>query len=402
MLADRVQEHVELSDVVAVALAPGQLGVQVGQVALDHRSVDAGQRGDVDALAAQPPFDQLPQPWLQNPGEDQLLVAGEPETAHLPHIATELGLPAPGVGEIADLAAGVDQQRPRAAVLGRGPTDLGSPLVLVPVQQRHRVRRGQQFDQRHDHRRCRLRAGLVAAALQRVPDLQTQLPAEPAQPDDLVLGGRDLVEPADEGLHVGLPVGSPGVGVAVAERQRRLRPQLAVIDPADRAGRRWPQRRPRGSPVVWVGRAGAVPPLMMELTQSAAGGPKAAAEDPAPHVRALSAPPWIGSRGELAQVGVARADPPQVMTLAEAVPASRPRTRFDPAGTTAEHRVLGGKHEHIGAELRSDRADQPLQHPTVRGRRPGRCRRVHSATVLLVNQPACSSTWRASSTFRCP
>jgi len=51
VLADRVQEHVELSDVVTVALAPGQLGVQVSEVAFDHRPIDLGEHGDVDVLA---------------------------------------------------------------------------------------------------------------------------------------------------------------------------------------------------------------------------------------------------------------------------------------------------------------------------------------------------------------
>jgi len=36
------QEHVELSDVVTVALAPGQLRVQVSEVAFDHRPIDLG------------------------------------------------------------------------------------------------------------------------------------------------------------------------------------------------------------------------------------------------------------------------------------------------------------------------------------------------------------------------
>ena len=43
VLADRVQERVELTDVVAVALPAGQLGVQVGEVALQHHPVDPGQ-----------------------------------------------------------------------------------------------------------------------------------------------------------------------------------------------------------------------------------------------------------------------------------------------------------------------------------------------------------------------
>jgi hypothetical protein len=96
---------------------------------------------------------------------------------------------------------------------------------------------------------------------------------------------------------------------------------------------------------------------MMELTQSAAGGPEAASEDPALPVRALPAPPGIGGRGELVQVGATLADPPQVMALAQTVPASGPLTCLDPASTTAEHRVLGGKHEHVGAEFGADRAE---------------------------------------------
>jgi len=53
MLADRVQERVELSDLVAVALAASELGVQVGQVALQQDPVEVGERADTDALAEQ-------------------------------------------------------------------------------------------------------------------------------------------------------------------------------------------------------------------------------------------------------------------------------------------------------------------------------------------------------------
>ncbi len=45
------------------------------------------------------------------------------------------------------------------------------------------------------------------AALQRVLDLQTQLPAEPIKPNDLVLGGLDLGEPGTNRLgETGQPI----------------------------------------------------------------------------------------------------------------------------------------------------------------------------------------------------
>jgi hypothetical protein len=39
-------ELLERVDAVAVALSPGQLGVQLGQVALQHPPVDPGERGE--------------------------------------------------------------------------------------------------------------------------------------------------------------------------------------------------------------------------------------------------------------------------------------------------------------------------------------------------------------------
>jgi hypothetical protein len=56
-------------------------------------------------------------------------------------------------------------------------------------------------------------------------------------------------------------------------------------------------------------------------------------------------------------VGLHLAHPPQVMALTQTVPASGPLTCLDPASTAAEHRVLGGKHEHVGAEFGADRAE---------------------------------------------
>ncbi len=50
MLANRVQERIELSDVVAMALPASPLGVQVSQVAFEHGSVEVGQGGDSDVV----------------------------------------------------------------------------------------------------------------------------------------------------------------------------------------------------------------------------------------------------------------------------------------------------------------------------------------------------------------
>jgi hypothetical protein len=89
-----------------------------------------------------------------------------------------------------------------------------------------------------------------------------------------------------------------------------------VRDPADRARRRLLDRRWVGQPAGQIRLARAVPPLVVQLTQSAAGGSVAAPVDPTAQVRALAAPPWIGGRGEHHQVRAAGVDPTQVVPLA--------------------------------------------------------------------------------------
>jgi len=92
------------------------------------------------------------------------------------------------------------------------------------VEQRHRAGSGQKPDDLHDDRRGCLGGALVVAALQRVLNLQPELGAEPVQPDGFLFAGSDRREALDERGDVGVPVGFPGVGVGVAERQRRARP----------------------------------------------------------------------------------------------------------------------------------------------------------------------------------
>jgi hypothetical protein len=130
----------------AVASPAGQLGVQVGQVALQHRRLMSasavtpmasqntakrvsassprlatGKPNPVPNRQTQPLFDQVAQPRLRDPGEGQPLVTVEPEPPHLPQVAAELGLPAAGVGEVLHPAAGVDQHRAPLSLL-RGAT----------------------------------------------------------------------------------------------------------------------------------------------------------------------------------------------------------------------------------------------------------------------------------------
>ena len=226
VLADRVQERVELPDLVAVALAAGELGVQVGQVALQHDPVHLGERADADALAehrepgqgaqpaagglqsepgaeppAQPPLHQTAQPRLPDRGEVESLVAGEPEAAQLPDVAVELALPAVAVGEVGRPCGG----RRSAARAG---SSRAAPDARSAIRQSCSVRSSS--DTASVAARARttamttagrvLVARCVVAALQHVLDLQTQLRAQQVQPDDLLGGDRDRLEPADEHL----------------------------------------------------------------------------------------------------------------------------------------------------------------------------------------------------------
>ena len=50
MIRSRLQERIELSDVVAVSLPASPLGVQVSQVAFEHDPVEFGQGADADAV----------------------------------------------------------------------------------------------------------------------------------------------------------------------------------------------------------------------------------------------------------------------------------------------------------------------------------------------------------------
>ena len=80
-----------------------------------------------------PPFGQVLQLLLGDPGEVQDIPALEAEAVHLPGVAGILGVPAAALGQVGDLPAGPGQQRDRVALLlpERIP-----PFLLGPVQQR--------------------------------------------------------------------------------------------------------------------------------------------------------------------------------------------------------------------------------------------------------------------------
>ena len=339
---------------------------------------------------AQPPLHQAAQPRLRDRGEVELLVAGEPEAAQLPDVAVELALPAVAVGEIGHLAAGVDQQCAQVGVARRRAADPGPPVVLGPVQQRHRAGGGQGPHHRHDHRGEGLGGPLVVAALQHVLDLQTQLRAQQVQPDDLLRGDRDLARtggrtPRSSGRPLTFQVLAWAWQSGNAACGHRSQCSTAQTAP----GRRCLDRRRVGQPPVQLGSPGAVPPLPVQLTHPAARGPVAAPGHPTAGVRALPVPPKIGRRGEHrpGPGGPRRpsaGDGPGTCPCCE-----RPGVQLShPAGAAAEHRVLRGEHEHLGPELGPDRTQQLLQQRRApRDRRPGR--RPHSCTALpVVGEPA--------------
>jgi hypothetical protein len=106
-----------------------------------------------------------------------------------------------------------------------------------------------------------LASALVATALQDVLHFQPQLWVQPVKPNAFVGRTRDLGEAPHELFDVRPVVDLPSVGMAVAKRQIRVRPEIAVIDPAGRAGRGLLDRRRRRQPRVQVGAASTLPPL---------------------------------------------------------------------------------------------------------------------------------------------
>lgn len=91
-----------------------------------------------------------------------------------------------------------------------------------------------------------------------------------------------------------------------------------------------------------------------------------------------------------------------MMALTQAVPTRGALTAPDAASTTTEDRVGRREDEHLGPELLPNHGEQRLDQPWTRGARPWGGLAGYSRTTVSVNQPAFSSTLRASSTPRCP
>jgi len=90
------------------------------------------------------------------------------------------------------------------------------------------------------------------------------------------------------------------------------------------------------------------------------------------------------------------------MALTHTMPAGAPRATRNQASRATEHDVVDGEDKRLDAELRADRRHQLGQQRRV-ARALGRVLRgVHSRTWPSVNQPARSSTRRASSAVRWP
>ena len=183
----------------------------------------------------------------------------------------------------------------------------------------------------------------------------------------------------------------------MAERPGRFRPELAVPDAATRPGRRLFDCRRIGHPGVAIGASGPFPALSVQLAQAFARGSVTAAGDRAPLVRKLPLQPRVGLRDELLQIRAPLLDPSHSMIQTQPVPASMTVAPAHPAGTATEHRIIRIENQCLAAELGANGRHQPAEQALL----PACRRRGHQATCPLSNQPAFSSTARASSTVRC-
>ncbi len=86
------------------------------------------------------------------------------------------------------------------------------------------------------------------------------------------------------------------------------------------------------------------------------------------------------------------------MALAEPVASCAALAAGNPAGSPAEHQVVGGEFQDITAEFGTANRHQPAQQTPQN--RAVDFRGAHQLTCRPSNQPASSSTARASSTVR--
>src|SRR6266571_9127334 len=255
--ADVAQERGYLPDVVPVRAPAGHRRGQVGEVALEQVPADVAGAGDAsggeesrypgecpDAAVAglrfqagaqpppRPPFGQVFQPWLADSGEPQGGAPGaDAQAADVPGVAGVLVVPASALGEGGDLAVSVGQQCDRVPAPGGPGRACSPPVPLAAVEERGCPAAGQPADHGPHGGGLGLDHVVVAPALQGVLHFQAQPVGQRGQVCLFPLAGR-LIAIADERARVraALPLPLPVVGVA--QGSPRVRPQLAVADPA--------------------------------------------------------------------------------------------------------------------------------------------------------------------------
>ena len=350
------EERRQLAGLLALDVLPGELAVQVGQVAFEEGPVDLGQRGDVPggeeagqpgdrpdaglrALAGhpgrQPPAGpssgQVFQPGLGDvPEADLGALPADSQQAQLPGVAGILGVPAGALGQVFQDPAGVAEQCP---VRGghRG-------AVQARVEHRPGLRLPQEPDGAADFPGPHPDRLVVTTALQRVLQFQLQRRRQPAQVD-LLMGRQarpEAREPGQPLVHAGQAVADPGALVDAAERSLRLRPDgaaghRALPAPASsgQAGRR------RAEPAVDPGQARLDPVPGVTVAQVHGRDPVSAAGHPAVQQGGLGEL-RCRRRGELLQRGPSAAAPASFMADAQSPAAGRAAAAAHHAGGTPE------------------------------------------------------------------
>ena len=353
-----VQERVELPDLVAVALPAGQLGVQVGQVALQHlpgrgrpeRSTpmrveedrEPGQgaqpaTGDLQAHAgAQPPpqpsLDQHPQPRLRDRGEAQRLVAGRTRAgASARRRGRTRASQPPAVGEVGDLAAGSISNSARAESRGAAPIRgrhccsvpaSSEPAPVVASSRTTASPRPVGSWWSADQRGAATRTG--------PPDFS----CPPSRPNRMIWSS--VTSTAANRTRKSGNGGRPAARQVLAWAWQN---GSAACGHNEQPGRAqtvpsvgWLDRERVQQPGAQLGAPGAGPPLGVQLAHPLPSHSVAATLDPAARVGSLASPPGVGGHSERRQVRAVGCDPAQVMALAQAPAAGRADAVRDQAG----------------------------------------------------------------------
>ncbi len=393
VLADSGEQAVQVLDVLGVELPAAELGVQVGQVAFQQRAVHAGDAGDVHGRAGQvcreaadypgapgrdaraqaggqpppcPPLGQFLQPGLGDAAEahvrDRILDA---EVAQPPRVAGVFNVPAAAVGQVLDLPASVDDQRPGR---GRGgPGRAGRqlarpPLLLGPVQQRYGAGAGGEVHHPLGLHGVHLDLPGVAAGLERVLPFQAQLGAQHPQVDAVTVELGLVVVAVGELPGVWPAVPEPPRGVGLAEHGVRTGPQVAV---GDQAGDRRPGLQdtlPGGQPGIKTGLAGTAVTPGVTRAKAQAGPAVAAAGHPAGQRWGPPPPLRVSGGDKVLKVRFSLA-PLLVMPAAQTPVPPGPAALIYQAQGAAEDRVLRVESQDLAPEPGPDCGHQPGQQP---------------------------------------